>query len=192
MKPVPTKPPATPSTPGRGGRQHKHLQHLIKAWAEHQGYRVTLEKPTSDGRGNVDVVLEGKGSPIETGAWPTLVAASAGSQSSVLNDQLDVPCSISGHVDAVYVRRPHLGALLRSLVSLEEPMFAGPAVVCCARPEGASRNAVPPESSRALSGGLLAPRHDLRRQRAGRPSGSQMTSIMRSASLRTVRHLKSP
>jgi len=52
--------PATrePATPGRGGQQHKHIQALIKQWAEGMGYRATIEKPVLNGLGNVDVALE--------------------------------------------------------------------------------------------------------------------------------------
>lgn len=42
---------------GRGGPQHKYLQELVKRFAEAQGYRATIEKPTANG-GSVDVALE--------------------------------------------------------------------------------------------------------------------------------------
>ena len=32
------RPPTPPEQPGRGGRQHRHLQQLLKAWAEAQGF----------------------------------------------------------------------------------------------------------------------------------------------------------
>lgn len=48
---------------GRGGAQHKYLQELVKRFAEAQGYRSTIEKPTPNG-GSVDVALEREGSRI--------------------------------------------------------------------------------------------------------------------------------
>lgn len=52
------KPVATGSTAlGRGGAQHKYLQELVKRFAEAQGYRATIEKPTPTG-GSVDVALD--------------------------------------------------------------------------------------------------------------------------------------
>jgi hypothetical protein len=44
-------------TLGRGGPQHKYLQELVKRFAEAEGYRATIEKPTTNG-GSVDVALE--------------------------------------------------------------------------------------------------------------------------------------
>lgn len=38
--------------------RHKYLQMLIKRNAESRGYKVTLEQPTKDGKGRVDVVLK--------------------------------------------------------------------------------------------------------------------------------------
>ena len=38
--------------------KHKYLQMLIKRNAESRGYRATLEQPTKDGKGRVDVVLQ--------------------------------------------------------------------------------------------------------------------------------------
>lgn len=46
---------------GRGGPRHKYLQHLIKQWAEGMGYKATIEKPTRDGDGSVDIALEKPG-----------------------------------------------------------------------------------------------------------------------------------
>ncbi len=45
-------------TPGRGGPLHKHIQSLIKQWAEGMGYRATIEKNVLHGTGSVDVALE--------------------------------------------------------------------------------------------------------------------------------------
>lgn len=45
------------ATLGRGGAQHKYLQELVKRFAEAQGYRATIEKPTSAG-GSIDVALD--------------------------------------------------------------------------------------------------------------------------------------
>ena len=38
--------------------QHRYLQNLIKRMAEEQGYKTTIEAPTPDGSGRVDVLLE--------------------------------------------------------------------------------------------------------------------------------------
>jgi hypothetical protein len=45
------------ATLGRGGAQHKYLQELVKRFADAQGYRATIEKPTATG-GSVDVALD--------------------------------------------------------------------------------------------------------------------------------------
>jgi hypothetical protein len=45
-------------------REHRRLQHLIKHLAQQHGYRATLEEPTVDGQGRVDVGLERDGSKI--------------------------------------------------------------------------------------------------------------------------------
>ena len=39
-------------------REHRRLQHLIKKLAEQNGYRATIEQPTADGKGRVDIGLE--------------------------------------------------------------------------------------------------------------------------------------
>jgi hypothetical protein len=39
-------------------REHRRLQHLIKKLAEQSGYKATIEQPTIDGQGRVDVGLE--------------------------------------------------------------------------------------------------------------------------------------
>lgn len=59
-KPIPPEPP----TPGRGGREHKHLQRLIKQWAEGMGWKATIEQPILAGAGSVDVALEKEGQII--------------------------------------------------------------------------------------------------------------------------------
>ena len=51
-------------TLGRGGAPHRYLQDTIKRWAEHRGWRVTIEKPILDGLGSVDVVLERDGETV--------------------------------------------------------------------------------------------------------------------------------
>jgi len=38
--------------------RHKYLQMLIKRNAESRGYKATLEQPTKDGKGRVDIVLQ--------------------------------------------------------------------------------------------------------------------------------------
>ncbi|HEX4960633.1 MAG TPA: type IV secretion system DNA-binding domain-containing protein [Thermoanaerobaculia bacterium] len=50
-------PAGAPAPLGRGGPEHKYLQELVKRWGEAKGFRVTVEEPTPDGRGSVDVVL---------------------------------------------------------------------------------------------------------------------------------------
>lgn len=52
-----TGPPAPP-TLGRGGQEHKHLQRLIKQWAEGMGWKATIEMPILEGAGSIDVALE--------------------------------------------------------------------------------------------------------------------------------------
>ena len=44
--------------------QHRYLQTLIKRLAEQRGYKATIEEPTSDGLGRVDVGLERDGEKI--------------------------------------------------------------------------------------------------------------------------------
>ncbi|MCK9421242.1 MAG: type IV secretion system DNA-binding domain-containing protein [Bacteroidales bacterium] len=44
--------------------QHRYLQTLIKKMAESRGYKATIEEPTPDGTGRVDVGLEGNGKRI--------------------------------------------------------------------------------------------------------------------------------
>jgi hypothetical protein len=38
-------------------REHRRLQHLIKRMAEQSGYKATIEQPTDDGQGRIDVAL---------------------------------------------------------------------------------------------------------------------------------------
>jgi hypothetical protein len=44
--------------------QHRYLQTLIKRMAESRGYRASIEEPTPDGKGRVDVSLERNGKRI--------------------------------------------------------------------------------------------------------------------------------
>lgn len=44
--------------------QHRYLQTLIKKMAEAKGYKATLEMPTPDGKGSVDVCIESEGLKI--------------------------------------------------------------------------------------------------------------------------------
>ena len=46
------------ATLGRGGQEHKHLQRLIKQWAEGMNWQATIEKPIAGGGGCIDVALE--------------------------------------------------------------------------------------------------------------------------------------
>lgn len=56
---APTASPAVvqPQTDPVVEREHRRLQHLIKRMAEQCGYRATIEQPTEDGLGRVDVAL---------------------------------------------------------------------------------------------------------------------------------------
>ncbi|MEI8278279.1 MAG: TraM recognition domain-containing protein [Bacteroidota bacterium] len=42
----------------REDSQHRYLQNLIKKMAESRGYKATIEEPTPDGKGRIDVALE--------------------------------------------------------------------------------------------------------------------------------------
>ena len=53
-----------PILEGVGGSQHRYLQTLIKKTAEEKSYRATVEEPTPDGLGKVDVGLERNGKRI--------------------------------------------------------------------------------------------------------------------------------
>jgi hypothetical protein len=44
--------------------QHRYLQSLVKRMAESKGYKATIEEPTPDGKGRVDVSLERNGKRI--------------------------------------------------------------------------------------------------------------------------------
>ncbi len=69
-KPLPPVLPSQPTAPvlptirpppadlGKGGAQHKAIQQRIKQAAEKVGFRATIEKPTPDGQGSVDLYLE--------------------------------------------------------------------------------------------------------------------------------------
>jgi hypothetical protein len=54
----------TPAREKRGESQHRYLQSLIKRMAEDNGYRATVEQPTPNGLGRVDVSLERGGMRI--------------------------------------------------------------------------------------------------------------------------------
>lgn len=58
---APRPKPAEPAPLGRGGPEHQYLQGLVKRWGEEKGYRVTIEEPTPDGKGSVDVALRREG-----------------------------------------------------------------------------------------------------------------------------------
>ena len=69
--PIPKQAPAVESivpsvalpsyTPGKGGARHRYLQSLVKELAEQQGLKATIEAPTEDARGQVDVLIERDG-----------------------------------------------------------------------------------------------------------------------------------
>jgi len=48
----------------RGPSQHRYFQVLIKRIAEDKGYKTTIEQPTPDGLGRIDVALERNGKRI--------------------------------------------------------------------------------------------------------------------------------
>ncbi len=53
-----TEAEAASTLKGRGGQQHKEIQKLVKDTAEKYGFKAMIEKPSDNGRGHVDVVLE--------------------------------------------------------------------------------------------------------------------------------------
>ncbi len=62
VPPPPPAPPATsgPTSPpelGRGGRQHTYLQQFIKGLGEQHGWHATIEAPTENAEGFIDVAL---------------------------------------------------------------------------------------------------------------------------------------
>ncbi len=63
--PAPTRPefvrspPVQTEPPGKGGKSHRYLQGLVKELGERQGFRATIEGPSSGGQ--ADVVLERSG-----------------------------------------------------------------------------------------------------------------------------------
>lgn len=61
---LPDVPPASVVKDVKVEREHKRLQHLIKQLAEKSGYLATIEQPTADGVGRVDVGLEQDGKRI--------------------------------------------------------------------------------------------------------------------------------
>ena len=52
------------SVQDRGPSQHRYFQVLIKRIAEEKGYKATIEQPTPDGLGRIDVALERNGKRI--------------------------------------------------------------------------------------------------------------------------------
>ncbi len=57
--------PSIPRTePEKESSQHRYLQTLVKRMAEERGYRATIEKPTPDGHGRIDIALEREGEQI--------------------------------------------------------------------------------------------------------------------------------
>jgi hypothetical protein len=49
--------PTADDLPGRGGRQHKYIQHLLHGAAQQRGYHAIIEAATTDGAGQVDLLL---------------------------------------------------------------------------------------------------------------------------------------
>ncbi|MGZ3948216.1 MAG: TraM recognition domain-containing protein [Flavisolibacter sp.] len=64
-EPIHTHPIPEDSTAQREQiREHRYLQTFVKAMAEAQGYKASVEAPTPDGKGLVDVLLEKNGQTI--------------------------------------------------------------------------------------------------------------------------------
>jgi hypothetical protein len=65
-RPLPEVPPQTeiPSVHDKGPSQHRYFQVLIERIAEDKGYKGTIEQPTPDGAGRIDVALEQNGKRI--------------------------------------------------------------------------------------------------------------------------------
>ena len=65
-KPLPEVVPQieTSAVQDRGPSQHRYFQVLIKRIAEDKGYKATIEQPTPDGSGRIDVALERNGKRI--------------------------------------------------------------------------------------------------------------------------------
>ena len=53
-----------PSVMGRGGPQHQDIQQRLREGAQSLGFHVTVEKPTPDKQGSVDLLLERNGQTI--------------------------------------------------------------------------------------------------------------------------------
>lgn len=53
-----------PAVQDKGPSQHRYFQVLIKRIAEDKGYKATIEQPTPDGAGRIDVALERNGKSI--------------------------------------------------------------------------------------------------------------------------------
>jgi hypothetical protein len=59
--PVPLRvvmPEIKPKVDPKVEREHRRLQHLIKKLAEQSGYHATIEQPTDDGQGRIDIGLQ--------------------------------------------------------------------------------------------------------------------------------------
>ena len=56
--------PIEPSMEKQEESKHRYLQTLVKKMAESRGYKATIELPTPDGKGRVDVALERNGKKI--------------------------------------------------------------------------------------------------------------------------------
>lgn len=64
VPPAPPKASTLIPAPPKAPTQHKYFQTLIKKIAESQGYKASLEMPTPDGKGRVDILLEKNGETI--------------------------------------------------------------------------------------------------------------------------------
>ncbi|CAN5392014.1 hypothetical protein BH23VER1_BH23VER1_07290 [soil metagenome] len=124
--PALSPPPATVSapTPGLGGAGHKEIQQAVKRIAEAAGYRVTIEKPTPDKTGSVDVALE-----RSDGAIAVEISVSTSVRHEIANIQ---KCLAAGYpkVLAVVVGKRKRGALIEEIA--KKFPDAGGRVACIA------------------------------------------------------------
>lgn len=132
---------AAPQPDPSGERDHRRLQHLIKRLAEEAGYRATIEQPTNDGDGRVDVALVRDG---VRSACEVSVTTSA-------DHELDniLKCLASGY-DRVILCSPNkktlskTKALCSTSLSLEDQqktLFLGPEELVTLFEEEAARSA---------------------------------------------------
>ncbi|MGI8908362.1 MAG: type IV secretion system DNA-binding domain-containing protein [Candidatus Sumerlaeaceae bacterium] len=110
---------AAPAHLGRGGMDHKRIQNQIKLWSEGMGWRATIEQPTADGTGSVDIVMERNGCRI---GCEVSVTTSAGHEIQNIRK-----CLAAGfdHILVLATERKHLDIIKKlALKQLEESALA--------------------------------------------------------------------